>query len=1294
MNILRAFPLSCRSLRAMLWLAALCLFALRGPTIPADGGDVARDSAEIVAGDWPMAAHDARRSASALAELPRELRLRWELHLPALKPAWPDQPRLPGERVYCPIIMSGRLILASPTDDSVAAYDMTSGREIWRIFTGGPVRCPPAGWKDRVFVGSDDGFLYAIGVADGAILWKFKGVPKNRLALGNGRMVDTWPVRGGPVVAAGAGARPVVYFAAGLWPFMGIFLQCLDAQTGSVIWTNSGDGPAYQIQPHNSPSFAGIAPQGPMAVSGDRLLIPNGRAVPACYDRFTGKLRYFQLPTRAGGDHVVLGEHAFYNDGIAFDLKDGKPTAMFEKITSAPAIDGQTAYATTPTGICAFDLANPADRIVSKILGGPRKRFLRSGEAESAGLEVVIRTGGRIYAGGKDKIVALDLPMTIGGSAPAWQADVNGIVGDLAAGAGCLVAVTEEGGVYCFGGADAPGAAPYVPLVHVAAGAVPTTLPAGEARVVGQAAAILADARRDAGWALGLGAPSLPLVREIVRQSRLECVIVEPSPDAADQLRRELAREGLYGVRVSVLVGDIGAIPLPAYFANVIVGIPRAPAPGSGDDTSSIAAIYRALHPYRGRAYLAADAAPGSAIARWALAADPAHTAVAPFSGMIRLSRFGGIDGAGNWTHEHADESNTRVSRDSVVKAPLGILWWGGSTNVGILPRHGHGPQPQVLDGRIVVEGVDMMRSIDIYTGRVLWDIPLPGVGSFYNSTAHQAGANGVGSNFVSTHDGIYVALAKSCVQLDPVTGRTLRTFPLSSDPGSGPDACWSYINVSGDYLIAGAAPPAKAGKLITTNPIGKDLDDAAGEDPKLTPVRTITNPRTVGSHKLFVMDRKTGKTLWSVQARSEFRHNAICIGSGRLYAIDRPQGKDKFSSFLYTPGQTQPSSQPALITRLTAFELSTGKIIWKSENNVFGTWLSFSQEHDVLMEAGRLARDTLKDEPKGMRAYRASTGEILWADAKATGPAMIRGQTVLKESSAADLLTGAPVTREDPLTGEEIDWAWTRMYGCNTPAASQNLLTFRSGAAGYYDLARLSGTGNFGGFRSSCTNNLIVAGGVLCAPDYTRTCTCSYQIQSSVALIPDAEVEMWTFMGNTIASKSRIRRVGINLGAPGDRLADNGTLWLEHPNSGGPDPQVKVDTYPANTEFFRRHSMLVSGPLPWVASSGARGLRRIRVTLNGDHEFPRHYTVRLCFCQPPGPPAGNSVMDVAVQGEEVEQNFDIVKTAGGYDRSIIREYQGVRATDEITVELTPKTAGGATILCGVEIVEEGSAGH
>src|ERR1700677_3468532 len=105
----RTFLPSFRPLRAILWLAALCLFALRRPAGPARGGDVPKLAAIVMSGDWPMSGYDAKRSASSPADLPRELTRRWELHLPALKPAWPDQPRMPGERVYSPIIIAGRL---------------------------------------------------------------------------------------------------------------------------------------------------------------------------------------------------------------------------------------------------------------------------------------------------------------------------------------------------------------------------------------------------------------------------------------------------------------------------------------------------------------------------------------------------------------------------------------------------------------------------------------------------------------------------------------------------------------------------------------------------------------------------------------------------------------------------------------------------------------------------------------------------------------------------------------------------------------------------------------------------------------------------------------------------------------------------------------------------------------------------------------------------------------------------------------------------------------------------------
>jgi hypothetical protein len=321
------------------------------------------------------------------------------------------------------------------------------------------------------------------------------------------------------------------------------------------------------------------------------------------------------------------------------------------------------------------------------------------------------------------------------------------------------------------------------------------------------------------------------------------------------------------------------------------------------------------------------------------------------------------------------------------------------------------------------------------------------------------------------------------------------------------------------------------------------------------------------------------------------------------------------------------------------------------------------------------------------MRAYQAAKGDVLWFDAKYAGPAMIHHDSILMAGNACDLLTGKLKMREHPLTGELVEWKWSRNYGCNTPMASENLMTFRSGAAGYLDYCNDGGTGNFGGFRSSCTNNLVVAGGVLCAPDYTRTCTCNYQNQTSLALVYMPEAEMWTSFGDQ-AFKQAVKNVGVNLGAPGDRKADDGTLWVEYPSVAGGSPPVQVEIEPKDVTNFRRHSSQVSGSgLAWVASSGAEGLTSLKLNLGGAAE--RTYTVRLTFMEPENVAPGERVFDVSVQGNPVLKDLDIVKETGAPLRSLVKEFAGVKCGDSLLIQLAPHSNNRGAVLSGVEVREE-----
>jgi outer membrane protein assembly factor BamB len=617
------------------------------------------------------------------------------------------------------------------------------------------------------------------------------------------------------------------------------------------------------------------------------------------------------------------------------------------------------------------------------------------------------------------------------------------------------------------------------------------------------------------------------------------------------------------------------------------------------------------------------------------------------------------LPGSADWTHEHADSANTRISHDQQVKAPLALLWFGGPTNQGVLPRHGHGPQPQVLGGRIFIEGPDMMRAVDIYTGRLLWETPLPGLGKAFDNKTHQPGANASGSNFVSTADGIYVGYGESCLCLDPSTGALRTQFPVPAIPGAPLPLTWDYVNVFEDLLVGG----------FNTRP----------PDVRKSPLAPSS------SRFLAVLDRHKGRLLWTTTAWNSFRHNGICVGNGRLFAIDRP-ATDFRGSFLYraSPGLGQ--------RRLVALDLRTGKGLWQQQTDVFGTWLGYSVSEDILLESGRVTRDTLADEPRGLRALRGPDGSVLWYNKDRIGPPLIHGTMLILDGKACDLRSGKPIFRVDPLTGQKVEWTWSRTYGCNTPAGSEHLLTFRSGAAGYYDLARDGGTGNWGGFRSGCTHNLVVAGGLVTAPDYTRTCTCAYQNQTSLALVPVPEGEMWTFFSRQEV-KGPIRQVGLNLGAPGCRKADNGTLWLEFPFSSGPSRRIPVRVEGTGIEWFRRHETQVEGKaLPWVAASGAKGLRSITLTLGNEGQKERSYTVRLYFLEPENVKVGQRVFSVALQDKTVLVHFDVSREAGGPGRSLVREFHSIKVGKDLTVALSSEKGGDnpGPILSGIEAMAEG----
>jgi hypothetical protein len=208
-------------------------------------------------------------------------------------------------------------------------------------------------------------------------------------------------------------------------------------------------------------------------------------------------------------------------------------------------------------------------------------------------------------------------------------------------------------------------------------------------------------------------------------------------------------------------------------------------------------------------------------------------------------------------------------------------------------------------------------------------------------------------------------------------------------------------------------------------------------------------------------------------------------------------------------------------------------------------------------------------------------------------------------------------------------------------------------------------------------------------------------------------DVEMWTFstLGSDAMDGEFVKQAGINFGAPGDRRAENGTLWLDFPSVGGDSPEISVVTEGEGAHYFRHHSARFRGEgVTWVAASGIEDVEKLIVTPvmgktvkskqseASDVEDPiiepeselRYYTVRLHFSEPEKLEQGDRLFHVSLQGERVLESFDVIKESGGYCRALVKEFAGVGVRDVLEVQLTSVSeTGSGTIISGLELIAE-----
>jgi len=186
----------------------------RGPAY----SKIPRQKIETRNGDWPTYRYDAARSGHTKTKVPPTLKRAWQIEL--------------GGRITQPVVVDGKLFLASVDTHTVHALDAASGAKLWSYTAGGRVDSPPTVYKGRVLFGSADGWVYCLRASDGALAWRFRAAPHDLRLMSYEQLESVWPVSGSVLIQDGA-----AYALAGRSMFLdgGMRLLRLDPLTGKKL---------------------------------------------------------------------------------------------------------------------------------------------------------------------------------------------------------------------------------------------------------------------------------------------------------------------------------------------------------------------------------------------------------------------------------------------------------------------------------------------------------------------------------------------------------------------------------------------------------------------------------------------------------------------------------------------------------------------------------------------------------------------------------------------------------------------------------------------------------------------------------------------------------------------------------------------------------------------------------------------------------------------------------------------------------------------------------------------------
>ena len=695
------------------------------------------------------------------------------------------------------------------------------------------------------------------------------------------------------------------------------------------------------------------------------------------------------------------------------------------------------------------------DRIIARDMSRPRWRIELNTQFLVRKLEfpvvwemktphkVLISAGDSVIAGMPGEVIAIK-PPTADGEQPqvVFRAKIDGAPVNALVSDGKLIVSTNLGKLYCFGQGTTTTVADQ-PVKRPDNFGKPYSPSFSE------------------GYALVLGWGDGTQAARLLREGRHQIVVLETDETVAQQQRETLAAKGVYGRQIQIVAVKPDAM-LSKYWANRVI-VQRI------DDLSAerFAAVVETVRPYTGRLIMPVDDRVAKLL-KQASAASPEFV-IDNNAERLELRRMSPPRGYADWTHETAGPGNTFANNDTLVKSPLGLLWFSGYIDRFYTPefhfQHFRAPYPLICEGRMFLITGKYMNAVDAYTGNFLWKIEMPITQRVeWRYMDSRVYSRPYDRNYIATPDLLYIIQEEEIHLVDTATGETRGTFTIPEEllTKSG-KTIWTEVRLEGGFLCC------------------------------------------VVGDTLGCLDRHTGRLLWH---RSSTRDGTTyALADGSLYGIDYISPRDVYR------GEAG-SRKESLLFRL---DLATGTEQWSTviehatvpdqNPQQKRAWLLPITPAIIMNEKHQ--RAVVVVNRMTYYAFDTNTGEKAWEYqgdyAKGTGSLHLAPLPLVAEDivfgSTADYKSTAVVL--DVATGNVIDnGSWLDYKrGCSRVVGNCNLLTYRNSTTEVYDYENKTRL-NFNSVRSGCTSNFLPAGGILNAPSFGHGCVCNYPTFASLALV------------------------------------------------------------------------------------------------------------------------------------------------------------------------------------------------